>query len=157
MVKRVSLFAFAIALFASVVSLRAADDPLVGTWKLNIAKSKYTGMSAPKSQVYKYEANGPDGVKFTNDTVNADGTKVHAEYAVKFDGKEGPVKGDPTRDMTTNKRVDANTTSGTSSLKGKPVGTYTRSVSKDGKTLTVSAKGTNDGKPYDQVAVYDKQ
>lgn len=157
MFKHAVLFASMLAVVALTTSLLAADDPVIGTWKLNIAKSKYTGMSAPKSQVYKYEANGPDGVKFTNDSVNADGTNVHAEYAVKFDGKEGPVKGDPTRDMTTNKRVNANTTSGTSSLKGKPVGTYTRTVSKDGKTLTVTAKGTNEGKPYHQVAVYEKQ
>jgi hypothetical protein len=146
-----------ILILTAAVALRAADDPLIGTWKLNLAKSKYTGMAAPKSQVYKYEANGPDGVKFTNDTVNADGTKIHAEYAVKFDGKDVPVKGDPQRDATTNKRVDANTTGGTNSLKGKPVGTFTRVVSKDGKTLAVTAKGTQDGKPFEQDAVYDRQ
>lgn len=157
MIKRVVVFASLLVAVAFTTSLRGADDPLIGTWKLNLAKSKYTGMAAPKSQAYKYEANGPDGVKFTNDTINADGTKVHAEYAVKFDGKDVPIKGDPMRDMTTNKRIDTNTTSGTSSLKGRPVGTYTRSVSKDGKTLTITSKGTNDGKPYDQVAVYDKQ
>jgi hypothetical protein len=157
MIKRVSLLVFAFVLFAFAVSLRAADDPLIGTWKLNLAKSKYTGMDAPRSQVYKYEANGPDGVKFTNDTVNADGTKVHAEYAVKFDGKEVPVKGDPDRDMTSNKRVDANTTGGANMLKGKEVSTFSRVVSKDGKTLTVSGKGTRNGKPYNQVSVYDRQ
>ena len=151
------LAVLSILIFTFSFAARAQQDPVIGTWKLNLAKSKYTGMDAPKSQTYKYEANGPDGVKFTNDTVNADGTKIHAEYAVKFDGNPGPVKGDPNRDMTTNKRVDANTTSGTSSLKGKQVGTYTRSVSKDGKTLTVTAKGTNAGKPYEQTSVYDRQ
>lgn len=158
MFKRLVCVVSFVSVLAFSASLRAADDPVIGTWKLNLAKSKYTGMSAPKSQVYKYEPNGPDGVKFINDTVNADGAKIHAEYAVKFDGKEGPVKGDPTRDMTTNKRVDANTTSGTNSLKGKPVGTFTRVVSKDGKTLTVTAKGIQaDGKVGEQVAVYDRQ
>lgn len=157
MLKRTSLFVFAFVLFAFATSLRAADDPLVGTWNLNLAKSKSNGIPAPKSQVYKYEANGPDGVKFTNDTVNADGTKVQAEYSVKFDGKKVPVKGDPLRDMTTNKRVDANTTSGVSTLKGKPASSFRRVVSKDGKTLTITVKGTQDGKPYDQVMVYDKQ
>ena len=155
--KRIGMLIFVFALSCFAASLRAADDPLIGTWKLNLAKSKYNGMASPKSQVYKYEANGPDGVKFINDTVNADGTKVHAEYAVKFDGKEVPVTGDPLRDMTSNKRVDANTTSGTSTLKGKVASTFTRVVSKDGKTLTVTAKGMQAGKPYDQVAVYDRQ
>jgi hypothetical protein len=157
MLKRVSLFVFAFTLFAFATSLRAADDPLVGTWKLNLAKSKYNGIPAPKSQVYKYEANGPDGVKFTNDTAEADGTKTHAEYAVKFDGKDVPVKGDPNRDMTSNKRVDSNTTSIISKLGGKVASTSTRVVSKDGKTLTISSKGTRNGKPYDNVAIYDKQ
>jgi hypothetical protein len=157
MFKRVVCVASLVTVLAVAASLRAADDPLIGTWKLNLAKSKYTGMDAPKSQVYKYEANGPDGVKFTNDTVEADGTKIHAEYAVKFDGKPVPIKGDPTRDMATNKRVDANTTSGENSLKGKPSGVFTRSVSKDGKTLTINAKSTRAGKPTEQTAVYDRQ
>jgi hypothetical protein len=157
MFKRTSLVVFSFALFAFATSLRAADDPLFGTWNLNLAKSKFNGMPAPKSQVYKYEANGPDGIKFTNDTVNADGTKIHAEYAVKLDGKKVPVKGDPERDMTSNKRVDANTTSGVSTLKGKLDSSFTRAVSKDGKTLTLTVKGTRNGTSYDQVAVYDKQ
>lgn len=157
MFKRAVLFVSLFTIAAFATSLRAADDPLLGTWKLNLAKSKYTGMPAPKSQVYKYEANGADGVKFINDTVEADGTKVHAEYAVKFDGKPVVIKGDPTRDMATNKRVDAYTTSGENSFKGKPSGGFTRSVSKDGKTLTINAKGMRAGKPTEQVAVYDRQ
>ena len=59
--------------------------------------------------------------------------------------------------MTSNKRVDANTTSGASTLKGKPASNFTRVVSKDGKTLTVTANGTRNDTPYDQVAVYDRQ
>jgi len=152
-----TLQTIAVALFVFSTMAWAQQDPLIGTWNLNLAKSKYHGIPAPKSQIYRYEANGQDGLTFTNDTVNADGTKVHAEYSVKFDGKEVPVKGDPLRDMTTNKRVDANTTTGTSTLKGKPASSFRRVVSKDGKTLTVTAKGTQNGKPYNQVAVYDKQ
>jgi len=149
--------AIAVVLFVFSTMAWAQQDPLFGTWNLNLAKSKYNGNPAPKSQVYTFEANGPDGLTFTNDTVNADGTRVHAEYSVKFDGKEVPVKGDPLRDMTSNKRVDANTTSGVNTLKGKPASSFRRVVSKNGKTLTVTVKGTQDGKPYNDVAVYDKQ
>jgi hypothetical protein len=155
MLKKLAVLSLLIFTFS--IAAKAQQDPLVGTWNLNLAKSKFNGIPAPKSQIYKYEANGPDGVKFTNDSVNADGTNVHAEYSVKFDGKEVPINGDPLRDMTTNKRVDANTTSGVSTLKGKPASSFRRVVSRDGKTLTITAKGTQGGKAYNQVTVYDKQ
>ena len=50
-------------------ALAQATNPLVGTWKMNVAKSG----SAFKSGVTKIEAVG-EGVKFTVDMVAADGT-----------------------------------------------------------------------------------
>jgi hypothetical protein len=48
----------------------------VGTWKLNLAKSKFQPGQAPKSTTLVYEAAGA-GIKITVDTVPADGAAIH--------------------------------------------------------------------------------
>ena len=75
-----------------------------------------------------------------------------------YDGKERAVTGDPDADMLTLKRVDANTTEFTEKKAGKVVLTGTRVVSKDGKTLTITTKGTNaKGQKVDNVTVDDRK
>ena len=39
-----------LALSLTTLPLRAQNDPHVGTWKLNVAKSQYTSTAAPKSE-----------------------------------------------------------------------------------------------------------
>ena len=45
-------------------AVRAQSNPLVGTWKLNLTKSKYDPGPMPKSLTRTVEADG-DGVKYT--------------------------------------------------------------------------------------------
>ena len=139
------------------VGLWAQQDPLVGTWKLNLAKSKFSPGPAPRSDMIKYEAQG-DALKVTADAVNADGTTTHLQYTARPDGKEYPVTGDPDRDSTTMKRIDANTTEVIGKKAGKPSVTFRRAVSKDGKMLTITGTGTNSkGQKINDVSVYDRQ
>ena len=50
-----------IVIAAAAVELAAQGaDPLVGTWVLNVAKSKYTPGPAPKSETRTYVVAGPD-------------------------------------------------------------------------------------------------
>ncbi len=145
-------------LWLAPAALWAADNPLIGTWKLNLARCKFTaGFPVPKSRIVKYEASGPNGMKYTNDTIQADGSPLHVEYVVQFDGKDNPVAGDPSRDSTSQRRIDYYTTEMINKKDGKVVETTTRVVSKDGKTLTVTAKGIRGGKPYSNLHVYEKQ
>src|SRR3990172_4011578 len=44
-----------LALLCISVSLRAADDPVIGVWKLNVAKSKYSPGPTPKGATITYE------------------------------------------------------------------------------------------------------
>ncbi len=146
-----------VALACSGVILAQSTDVLVGTWKMNAAKSKYRPGPAPKSTTLKYEAQG-DGLKITADIANADGTTQHELYTAKFDGKTYPVNGDPDRDMATMKRIDANTTEVMGTKGGKPTVNFRRVVSKDGKTLTLTETGTDGtGKKVNNVVVYEKQ
>lgn len=148
-----------LGLFAGLVPTTFAQaDSQVGVWTLNVAKSKYSPGPGPKSGTTKVEAAGT-GTKVTVDQVRADGTKAHWEFTANYDGKDSPVTGDnPNADTVARKRIDANTVETVSKKAGKVTTTQTSTVSPDGKTRTVTTKGTGaDGKPVHNVAVYEKQ
>jgi hypothetical protein len=149
----------AVVLGADVASLSAqASDPRVGTWKLNVAKSKYSPGPAPQSQTLKIEASGK-GEKVTSEVVAADGKRSTTTYTANFDGKDYPLTGSALgADKLSLKRIDARTTERTDKKDGKVVLTLRRVVSQDGKTMTVTGKGTNpEGKPINNVVVFEKQ
>lgn len=135
-----------------------AADSAHGTWKYNAAKSKTSSANPPKSQTDVREATPDGGTKLTRTGQLADGTAINYSFTYKFDGKEYPVTGAPF-DVVSAKRVDANTTSFVAKKSdGKYHVTGQNVVSKDGKTLTQSSKGTDSqGKPVTVTAVFDKQ
>ena len=142
-----------------IASLSAQDkDPRVGTWKLNVAKSKYDPGPAPQSQTLTVEAVGK-GEKVTSEVVAADGKKSASTYTANFDGKDYPLTGSLLgADKVSLKRIDARTTERADKKDGKVIQTIKRVVSADGKTMTATAKGTNaEGKPLNNVAVFEKQ
>jgi hypothetical protein len=133
-----------------------AADPASGTWELNLAKSKFSPGPAPKSQTRTFAVAG-DTVKYSLKGVDADGKPILVEYTAKYDGKDYPVAGATDFDTISLKRVDATTAEATLKKAGKVVQTSKRVVSKDGKTLTLTTKGTNaKGQALDNVAVFDK-
>ena len=105
---------------------------MMGTWKLNEAKSKFSAGSAKnKTVVYS---------------------------SAFFKTKDYAVTGDPTSDMRAYTKVDEHTLSMTFKKGGKVTGTGRVVVSADGKSRTVTTNGTNaKGKKFTNVAVYDKQ
>jgi hypothetical protein len=153
---------FALAVAAVVVlalsAVTIAADSNVGTWKMNLAKSKYSPGPAPKSQTLKIEAWGEDGVKYTSDGVDADGKPTHSEFQAKYDGKFNPFKGNPDADMIAYKRIDANTIEATTQWMGAVTSHATAVVSTDGKTRTLTQTGKNaKGQVINNVIVYEKQ
>jgi len=135
-----------------------AADPLHGTWKLDSAHSKFDPGPPPKSITVTFQAAG-EGVTVLADVVSADGKATQTSYTGNYDGKDYPIKGTNTGAETVSlKRIDANTTQRTDKKGGKVVTTFTRKVSTDGKTLTVTVKGTNaKGQPVNDVVVFTKQ
>jgi hypothetical protein len=132
------------------------SDALNGTWKLNVAKSKYSPGPAPKSQTVKIE--GTDQArKITVDVAPATGSDQHWEVSGPS-GKDLPITGNnPNADTYVVKRINANTLEAQYKLAGKPTITQTAVVSADGKTLTVTGKGTDaKGQTVNNVVVYDK-
>src|SRR5947207_1007466 len=99
------LFSISLLLVLASVAVLHAADHFTGTWKLNVAKSKYSPGMPPKSQTTKLETQ-KDGIREIVDRVNADGTMTHWDFTAKFDGKDYPITGDPDRDMASVKKVD---------------------------------------------------
>jgi len=152
--RRAILFAFTFCLTA--LAGYAADNPHMGTWKLNEAKSKIAE-GTPKNTTVVYEGAG-DQVKITVDGLDADGKPAHSEWTGKFDGKDYAVTGDATTDMRSYKTVNPHTLELINKKGGKTVTTLTVVVAADGKTRTVTSHGTNAaGKKVTSTLVYDKQ
>jgi hypothetical protein len=151
---RTSVLTLALCFLAAAVCL--ASDIQMGTWKLNEAKSKIAA-GAPKNSTVVYEASG-DSIKVTIDGTAPDGTATHSEWTGKFDGKEYPSTGNPNEDMRSVKQINDHTLHVTSKQGGKVVLTAHVVVSADGKSRTVTSKGTDaQGKKYESTAMYDKQ
>jgi hypothetical protein len=99
-----------VVLGAGLVRVSAqASDARIGTWKLNVEKSKYSPGPAPQSQTLKVEAAG-EGEKATTEGVNAAGTPTMTQYTANYDGKDYPLTGSQNADTVSLKRIDARTT-----------------------------------------------
>jgi hypothetical protein len=145
-----------LALCLVAVAATFASDPNMGTWKLNETKSKIAAGIA-KNDTVVYEAAG-DSVKVSIDGTTADGKAAHTEWTGKFDGKEYAVTGDPTSDMRSYTRVDANTLAFASQKAGKDTLSGRIVISADGKTRTVTTDAKDDkGVKVTNTGVYDKQ
>jgi hypothetical protein len=135
-----------------------SGDPLLGTFRLNVAKSKYEPGPAPKSEIRTYEAFGTDGLKVRYQRVEADGGITTVMYSAKYDGKDYPLAGSPDADAIALKKVDRLTIDSTVKKNGKVVQTTRAVVSADGKTRTLTSSGTKaNGQKFMNVAVYDRE
>ena len=129
---------FALAVLSIPLALLAADDPMMGTWKLNVPKSQL-GNPVPRSIIRKHIPI-PGGVKVVQDRVDAEGKASTGEFTVKFDGKDYSISGDPFVDRLSLKRVGRYRVDGIGRKGDKIATTFRWQVSKDGKTLTYTTK-----------------
>ncbi len=134
----------------------AADNPMMGTWKLNEGKSKLDA-NGPKNNTVVYSAAG-EKMKITVDGVDANGKAIHSEWTGGADGKDHPVTGSAGESTRSYTKVDERTLEFTSKKDGKVTTSGKVVVSADGKTRTVTHSGTSDdGKKFSSTVVYDKQ
>ena len=131
-----------VLVFGISLGLYAQDDPFIGSWR------------NPKTQtVNQYEPAGDGKMKVTVTTTKG----AHSRVEV-YDGKPYPVEGEEGTDAVSVTRIDSHTIQGENWYQGKPRARYTVTVSKDGKTLTKTIKGTKaDGQAYEDVRVSHKE
>jgi hypothetical protein len=146
---------FALAL--SGAQAAPADDPVMGTWKLNVARSKFTPGPGWQSQVRVYAAT-PTGISVTWTGVDAGGETMRVSYAYAYDGRDYPMAGSASYDTLNAVRIDARTVRSEEKRDGKTGGIAVRTVSRDGKVLTITDKGTSrKGLAFSQLLVFDRQ
>jgi hypothetical protein len=156
--KRVIAFISLMSFLAVPALLRAQSE--VGAWKLNTAKSKYTGVAMRRSLMVTMEAKA-DWITCHTEGVAGDGSPIDFRFMARYDGRDHPIDGKGVingADSVAWKRIDARTTEVVYKKIGKPVATGRATISKDGKIRTLELKGTGlDGKPTSTRAVYEKQ
>ena len=153
MKKVISLILLAGVLFAGPAF---AADPIVGTWKLNVAKSKFGSDRelTAGSRVYT-EANGLYSLDQKLTGVDGKDTSFRTQYR---DGKDVKQAAGGPADTTHATKIDANTWDFDLKKDGKVVGHVHRVVSADGKTLTVHNTGTKlSGATGEETLVFDRQ
>ena len=91
-----------LAITASSQVGSAESDLLMGTWQLNLTKSRYSPGPPPKSQTVSLEAGG----KGILATTNAQGNQNRNEFTFVEDGKPYPVTGNPVFDASAWTRAD---------------------------------------------------
>jgi len=137
-----------------------AANPLIGTWKFNVAKSKMNLSLPPKDLTRTYEDRGNGVYIFMQTGHGADGIKVQTLYVAKDDGTDYPLVKAGADALPSGyiafKKVDNFTaqqtekTVGRVSVAGEPgaltvTATATRVISPDGKTMTVTVRGRAQG------------
>ncbi len=128
----------------------AQNDPFIGTWKLNVAKSKFNPGPAPKGETVTIAQD-----KVTVEEIHADGKTENWSYT-PTPGGTATISGMENSSVM-EKRVNDHTMEhtwkmGNSTMQGKGV------VSKNGKKMTYTLTGTGpDGKPVHNVDIFEKQ
>ena len=127
---------------SAAVAAAPAADPLIGTWQLNVAKSTFSPGPAPKSDTRTYAAT-EQGTAMTWKNVGAEQARRSSlSPRSRWVEKDYPLTGFANFDSISLKQVDDLTVQSTQKKKGgKVVGTTTRTVSKDGKVLTLKEQG----------------
>jgi len=140
-------------------ALMAQTKLFEGTWKLNLAKSKYEGVQAPKSLTRTVTAEG-GGLKYSFEGEAADGSKISYSFTSKLDGSDSAVSGVGTpggADTVALERVSNHKMSGVLKQGRAKIGSVSTALGPDNKTVIVDTKARVDGKEVKTHQVYDKQ
>jgi hypothetical protein len=131
-----------------------------GTWKLNVQKSQFPAGTEPQSDTRVYEDRGGGVIMSTHTTINHQGKESLTIYAAKFDRKEYPVvtRGSAALSTIAFDPIDRYSESFVLTREGKVAVRGTTSISKDGRTLTMTMDTTNpNGQTGHIVDIYEKQ
>jgi hypothetical protein len=152
--KKIASFMLLAAMF--VAGTAFAADPVIGTWKLNVEKSKFSAGHELKAATRTYTE--ADGVYTLEQKMTGADGKETSSTAQYSNGKDVKQQSNPALDTTHAKMVNANTWNFELKKDGKVIGRVHRVVSADGKTLTVHNTGTQlSGANVDETLVYDRQ
>lgn len=173
--RRLSRSVAAAVFLGCAFAARAGDGPIkpnVGTWSLNLGKSKTEAWVA-KSQSRAYEEREGGLLHARYEGTDASGKPTFVEFEVRLDGKPYPyaVRGGPLTYTITLKPVDDRSFAFEVTAKfaqpfvdrngtvheGRLAWTGTHSVAADGRSFSDSYKTDWQGEPSRAVLVFDRQ
>jgi hypothetical protein len=133
----------------------------VGSWRLDVDRSKFSPGPPPRSRTLRIEP-VDGGQKITFDGINADGQPTHSEIITNFDGTEVPIRSaaSPAKTVSTDviRRLDERSFEARTRVDGKPTTTHIVVISPDGRTMTETITGANiRGQPVNNMLVFDRQ
>jgi hypothetical protein len=143
----------------------APTDPLVGTWKLNLAQSQFspvllalqkTAIPKERTEIYRLVNNR---IELTQTSIRSDGSKEEAPK-LTWPAQGGAVVSQSANGLSYVETLIASGEWLVSAMlqDGTQVGTLRKIISKDGKTMRQITKGVDpQGKPFEQVQVFDRQ
>lgn len=132
-----------------------SQNLFLGKWTLDPDKSQFAPGPAPAQRTMILEMkNG--SLHHLTDTYGGNGGLSTIDYTAKFDGADYPIEGTAI-DTVSLKHIDANTIERTGKVRGMPTETCTMKVSNDGKTLTMTVKGSYYGTNYASTQVYQRE
>jgi hypothetical protein len=143
-----------------------AADPIIGTWKLNVAKSKFspamqaiTKRPPPKEYTEVYREIEGDQIEFTTHEILADGSSRSGHLIWPRQGGTVKVLQGGVEGLTyVETLIGPGDWYVTALQDGKQFGIRHKTLSKDGKTKRETITGTDSaGKPFEQIEVFDRQ
>jgi hypothetical protein len=150
-----ALLAVAVVVAAHPLTAQPAalgEKVLLGTWRLDLTKSKYFPGPAPLSETRIYTAD-KDGVLGVINRVYADGHPEIIEWRANYD-QEQTVTGTRAYDAIKLKKIDDYTSESTLSHAGIVFGTARRAISREGTTMTITFERKTADDTIRNVAVY---
>ena len=134
------------------------SDPVFGTWKLNLAKSRFDPGPAPASQTRIYEATPDASTKVTILTKTASGETQMRGSTYKEDGTPHAVSGSQNYDAAATTRISPLQAKDTLTRSVQIVGQLIRVESNDHKVMRITLTFTTpSGQSEHDVLVYDRQ
>ena len=151
----VAVLQFAVSTPLVALQLRTTAEPppqLIGTWRLNVAKSKFESPGREQSETRTYQVSG-DRITMKSSSKNAAGKTMSFSYSATLDGKWSPMHGNPNADSISVTAVSGREIKASARLHGKASAESTAEVSADGKHLTLTRKMVGlKGAPTDVLA-----
>lgn len=133
MMRWAAAIAAMLMLAAAATAAGAADDPFLGTWRLDLAKSTIAHNPGVKSKEFVLSPTA-DGVMITETLEIVGDPEKHVTHLPYTYSKPVPQAG-PGFDALLVERTDSHTATWTAMLKGQPLSRLAVVVSPDGKEM----------------------
>ena len=136
-----------------------AADPIIGTWKLNLEKSKLpSNDTPPKEMTETYRELSDDQIELTWKNIGRDGSSDLTVMTYPVQGGAAKIQKGDDPNFFVQTRLEQDEWLVTYLRDGKQVLTRHKKISNDGKILRQTLKGFNDeGEPFEVLLVFDKQ